>query len=828
MSSRSFTEKRLGDLELEVLLAKGGATAFQAVVFDPNPPGTPTTTIRSNRSANQGAVAPGLAGATQLGSDQIGVVGVTANYGTVGGGDANSVTGQNGTVPGGLQNISAGAHSSAVGQLCTSVGDSSSTEGNSCVAFGRGAHAEGVSTHANGENSHAEGQNNTAGTTEQAFTIVAGGVTVTIPGNVTAQFINGDTLTILPQTPTLKGAVQKTLNVGPTFGGVNTTFDLDSAIDGTTTGGQIVDVNIGQQAHAEGGGNTARANLSHAEGSGTLALGAEAHAEGQATVAGAPQSHTEGQGSTASNVSSHAEGTITVAMGAAAHAEGNLCQASGDSSHAEGFSTLAGNPPKPFTIAAGGVTVTIAGNVTAQFLNGDTLAIQPQSPANAPAVVRTLAVGPTFGFLGTTFDLSGPIDGITTGGIIVDTNFGQEAHSEGQSTTASGPASHAEGTNSIASGSSAHAEGRTAVASGDNSHAEGNNPTASGLDSHSEGLTTTASGVQAHAEGNGSIAGGQISHAQGSSTQAMGDFGAHAEGTSTVAGGGVSHAEGQQCSASGIGGHAEGNFSQAGNKQDAFTIPAGGVTVTIAGEDATPYYHLGDPLAIQPNTPTANVPSNTGLTVASVPVFAAGDTTFDLSAPIDGTTTAGTIIDTAVGMGAHAEGSSTAYGTQSHSQGLGSLAKRNSQSSHASGPNAAFLARGTHQTSALVLRGSTPGNGAGETVELQYFDPLEPFILENGKGYTVTVEMIAGGVIAAARTVRTFLQKYCLRRDGGTTVLAGSGTPESFGDAGAVSWTLVASIGVAPDRVVLTFSTGATTAATQVSARVTFTEVTYP
>lgn len=74
-----------------------------------------------------------------------------------------------------------------------------------------------------------------------------------------------------------------------------------------------------------------------------------------------------------------------------------------------------------------------------------------------------------------------------------------------------------------------------------------------------------------------------------------------------------------------------------------FTVAAGGVTVTIPG-DATGLFTNGDRVIVTPTAPAALPPVNSR-TVASVPAFALGVTTFDLSAPIDGTTTAGTIDD---------------------------------------------------------------------------------------------------------------------------------------------------------------------------------------
>lgn len=71
-----------------------------------------------------------------------------------------------------------------------------------------------------------------------------------------------------------------------------------------------------------------------------------------------------------------------------------------------------------------------------------------------------------------------------------------------------------------------------------------------------------------------------------------------------------------------------------------FTIAAGGTTVSIAG-DQTGAYANGSTVTLTPTTPAVLPPVTH--TITSVPVFAAGFTTFSIDSPIDATTTAGTI-----------------------------------------------------------------------------------------------------------------------------------------------------------------------------------------
>jgi len=75
-------------------------------------------------------------------------------------------------------------------------------------------------------------------------------------------------------------------------------------------------------------------------------------------------------------------------------------------------------PTTPFTIAANTVTVSIAGDVTAQFQNFNVVFIKPTAPASLPVVSRVIVSVPVFALGFTTFDLDSAIDLTTTAGLI--------------------------------------------------------------------------------------------------------------------------------------------------------------------------------------------------------------------------------------------------------------------------------------------------------------------------------------------------------------------------------------------------------------------------
>jgi hypothetical protein len=75
-------------------------------------------------------------------------------------------------------------------------------------------------------------------------------------------------------------------------------------------------------------------------------------------------------------------------------------------------------PTTPFTIAANGITVSIAGDVTAAFQNFDDVTVKPTVPASLTVVFRTIVTVPVFALGFTTFDINAAIDPTTTAGFI--------------------------------------------------------------------------------------------------------------------------------------------------------------------------------------------------------------------------------------------------------------------------------------------------------------------------------------------------------------------------------------------------------------------------
>ncbi len=509
--------------------------------------------------------------------------------------------------------IAQGAESHAEGASCVALGPAAHAEGGITYALGIQAHAEGETTYAyavdahaeggstiaggfcahaeggagatpgpiaNGNSSHAEGVSSQTGNSLRTFTMPAGGTLITIAGNVCHEFSNGGQIFLMPQTPSLGATVQATIGSVPAFAAGNTTFNLTVPIS----------AGVGLQRPVDGpefadqitGGLCLQGGISgvgsHAEGAATKATGLVSHAEGNLGRAWGQASHCEGTSTKAFGASSHAEGNTAAATGAEAHAEGNTTLANSNSSHVEGSGTRAGFPLRTFTIAAGGVLVTIAGvNATAEFVNGSQVAIQSTTPTELAPVLLNCASVPAFAAGNTTFNLSAAIDLYVTGGKINTPGLGTGAHAEGVSSVATGAAahaegnicvasgangSHAEGNNTAASGSSSHAEGDTTTASGARSHSEGTSSVASNTNSHAEGNLCTASGSAAHAEGNNTTASGTTSHAQGDSTVASGNR-AHAEGTSSQARNTNAHAEGNDCFADGAHSHAQGSQSYA-------------------------------------------------------------------------------------------------------------------------------------------------------------------------------------------------------------------------------------------------------------------------
>lgn len=133
----------------------------------------------------------------------------------------------------------------------------------------------------------------------------------------------------------------------------------------------------------------------------------------------------------------------------------------------------------------------------------------------------------------------------------------------------------------------------------------------------------------------------------------------------------------------------------------------------------------------------------------------------------------------------------------------------------------AYSGQTTADTSAS---GSTPGAGAGESVELG--GPTTPrFQLADNQSYTIVVSAVAKGLVAGNPNVQSFKRMFAVRKTAGVTTIAATGSLEQIGDAASVSWTLTASVAAAPDRFRLVFNTGATTSAVNVTATCEITEV---
>ena len=185
---------------------------------------------------------------------------------------------------------------------------------------------------------------------------------------------------------------------------------------------------------------------------------------------------------------------------------------------------------------------------------------------------------------------------------------------------------------------------------------------------------------------------------------------------------------------------------------------------------------------------------------------------------------------TASGLNSHAEGELTsAVSRASHAGGVQSLAFREGQWAYSSGQGGlAAPVVGASQADIVTMAGETPGAAPTESVELVLGPSAGPLVLEDGKDYTFTVTAAVGAVQPGpARVGRSFIIYFNVRRDAGTSVITASGVGQSFGDPSTNDWTFVASIGAAPDRVVLTFTTGAVNSAAKVTAEVRFTEIAY-
>lgn len=153
----------------------------------------------------------------------------------------------------------------------------------------------------------------------------------------------------------------------------------------------------------------------------------------------------------------------------------------------------------------------------------------------------------------------------------------------------------------------------------------------------------------------------------------------------------------------------------------------------------------------------------------------------------------------------------TASNVYTFACGYGAVAYAPGMSAYASGYTGT---RGEAQQGKIVLRGSTPGAAANETVELKLGDAgagltLEGFIPRANTCYGLVLTLSAvQHTTAAAR--RTDILHALVTTDGGGVVTVDAQSTVSTLQVGAsTAYTLTLSAGATPDRIVVTFATGA-------------------
>jgi hypothetical protein len=171
-----------------------------------------------------------------------------------------------------------------------------------------------------------------------------------------------------------------------------------------------------------------------------------------------------------------------------------------------------------------------------------------------------------------------------------------------------------------------------------------------------------------------------------------------------------------------------------------------------------------------------------------------------------------------------------AGGRSSLATGIGSASWLPGQHSHSCGSFGSGTADGSAQTNIIVMRGHTTGSGVGETTELLLGTSGSTpdvgdtyFTLNDNSFYTITVTAVAsGGIFVGSPRAQSFRRMYCVRCINTVTLLA-SGALEQIGESVTSSWTLTGSAdNTAGPKFKLLFSTGSTTAAVSIVARVEF------
>jgi hypothetical protein len=190
-----------------------------------------------------------------------------------------------------------------------------------------------------------------------------------------------------------------------------------------------------------------------------------------------------------------------------------------------------------------------------------------------------------------------------------------------------------------------------------------------------------------------------------------------------------------------------------------------------------------------------------------------------------GTTAVGGLV--ALGTSCHAQGtSSQAIGTNCLSTAINSRTGGNGAHTNYSGSDAFAASRrlaiGDNQVEWVQATGSTPGLAVGESVDLLIggTDPLTLMGAHSPGGFTVEMHVIATGTIGGVAVVQSFVQYFsCLNN--GLPSIQGSTTQQQFGSNTASSWTFaVAFSNVGTNHLAMTFTTGATTSNTFITASV--------
>jgi hypothetical protein len=333
------------------------------------------------------------------------------------------------------------------------------------------------------------------------------------------------------------------------------------------------------------------------------------------------------------------------------------------------------------------------------------------------------------------------------------------------------------GIGNTAAGIAAHASGSTSSATGDNSFAHGD--------------TCAASVEDAVAMGFNCMAGDQAAVALGyfAGASALGAFACGAGQASgiTSAAFGEASAAGLDSGAFGKG-HSNGDYS--------FT----------AGQNCT-------------GTGTASIAMGGGCTGGGDYSVAMGQScmaTGDQSVALGNTCMALGLADFAAGINC------TANSAAADAQGafaIGSGCSAVGFGAGAFGIDAASIRTGQIATASGMV--STPGDSQASTIQLQanvlgtgssdeaLIGGNQQYILEDGKGYALHVTGIVSGVNGSGTQLSLGVdQFYVAERSAGTTTFAAGALNAVPLGAEAAAWSVVLTVGVAPDRLVFTVSNG--------------------